>query len=584
MHRSTLLAILLAGCAGMASAQSTNLERMELTGTVGFPSAAGPAGPAGHDSGDVKQNRKPNLKSARANGAAPIGAAVLVNPDPAPREISKAGSSFFGFPGLTHFDTRTANNGNQFSLEPPDQGLAAGNGFVFEAINDVVAVYSTNGLQLTPAVAINSFLGLPPEIIRGTTPIYGPSPSDPRVYFDHQIQRWFLSVYVQNFDPSTRAPLRSYVYVAVSTSANPLGNYLIYRIDTTDDGKKGTPRNPGCPCFPDQPLIGADAYGFYISTNEFTDDFTGFNGSQIYATSKQGLANGNPGAVVHIFNLPLAEGIAYSVQPALSLGFTSEPASGVEYFLSALEFTGTLDNRIAIWAMLNTSTLATAHPSLKLVNRILTSEVYGFPPPASQPAGPTPLGTSLGEPLEQINTDDDRMQQVVFENGRLWAGLNTVVGGGSGPHASTLRAGIAYFVVNPSVTGQTVNGVIESQGYVAAPGQDSVMYPSIGVTQAGDAAAMALSLVGKSPKNYPSMGFVDLSQSGGAIQIGAAGTGPEDGFSGYMAYGGAGVARWGDYSWAIADTDGSIWLAGEWIPNTPRTLLANWGTFIGRFK
>jgi hypothetical protein len=37
------------------------------------------------------------------------------------------------FDGLNFFDQRFANNGNQFSVEPPDQALCAGNGFVLEA-------------------------------------------------------------------------------------------------------------------------------------------------------------------------------------------------------------------------------------------------------------------------------------------------------------------------------------------------------------------------------------------------------------------------------------------------------------------
>jgi hypothetical protein len=66
--------------------------------------------------------------------------------------------------------------------------------------------------------------------------------------------------------------------------------------------------------------------------------------------------------------------------------------------------------------------------------------------------------------------------------------------------------------------------------------------------------------------------------------LGAAGAAPEDGFTGYAFFGGNGVARWGDYSAATADEDGSIWLATEFIPNSPRTQLANWGTFIGRME
>jgi len=36
------------------------------------------------------------------------------------------------FDGLNFFNQRFANNGNQFSVEPPDQALCAGNGFVLE--------------------------------------------------------------------------------------------------------------------------------------------------------------------------------------------------------------------------------------------------------------------------------------------------------------------------------------------------------------------------------------------------------------------------------------------------------------------
>jgi hypothetical protein len=67
----------------------------------------------------------------------------------------------------------------------------------------------------------------------------------------------------------------------------------------------------------------------------------------------------------------------------------------------------------------------------------------------------------------------------------------------------------------------------------------------------------------------------------GPIQIAAPGAAPDDGFTGYGAFGGR-VARWGDYSAAVADADGAIWMAVEYIPNSPRTVLANWGTFIGK--
>src|SRR5262249_34423632 len=43
-------------------------------------------------------------------------------------------AGFSGFNGLTHRDSRLADNGNQFSVEPPDQGLAVGAGFIVEVV------------------------------------------------------------------------------------------------------------------------------------------------------------------------------------------------------------------------------------------------------------------------------------------------------------------------------------------------------------------------------------------------------------------------------------------------------------------
>src|SRR5437870_6242509 len=52
------------------------------------------------------------------------------------------------FEGLNFHDQRFANGGNQFSVEPPDQALCSGNGYIFEAVNDVAQVYDTSGTPL----------------------------------------------------------------------------------------------------------------------------------------------------------------------------------------------------------------------------------------------------------------------------------------------------------------------------------------------------------------------------------------------------------------------------------------------------
>lgn len=100
------------------------------------------------------------------------------------------------------------------------------------------------------------------------------------------------------------------VLLAVSTTSNPTGTWNIYQIETTNDGDLGN-----CPCLGDLPLIGADANGFYISTNDFPLFSAGFNGAMVYALSKTTLAAGGTPTVVKFFQPTLAEGFAYSIQP-----------------------------------------------------------------------------------------------------------------------------------------------------------------------------------------------------------------------------------------------------------------------------
>jgi len=49
-----------------------------------------------------------------------------------------------GFEGLNFYQQRYARGGNQFSVEPPDQALCVGNGYVLEAVNDVLNIFNTS--------------------------------------------------------------------------------------------------------------------------------------------------------------------------------------------------------------------------------------------------------------------------------------------------------------------------------------------------------------------------------------------------------------------------------------------------------
>src|SRR5258707_819698 len=256
----------------------------------------------------------------------------------------KAGSNpqlAASFDGLSLRQQRLANGGNQFTVEPPDQGLCVGNGFVMESINDVLQVYNTSGTPLLnggAAVDLNTFYGYAPAINR-TTGVQGPFVTDPSCYFDQQTQRWFqvaltLDV-VNNADTGT-----NHLDLAVSQTADPTGLWTIYRIPVQDNGTDGTPDHH-CSlgfCFGDYPHIGADANGFYITTNEYSFFGPEFKAAQIYAISKSALASGTTSVTITQIDTTgdVNGNPGFTVWPATAPnGLFERAQNGTEYFTSS---------------------------------------------------------------------------------------------------------------------------------------------------------------------------------------------------------------------------------------------------------
>jgi hypothetical protein len=528
-------------------------------------------------------SRDPQMnKAATLQPPSPRGTPVVSNPGGAT-----------GFNGLTHADQRNAGTGiyanTQFSLEPPDQGLCVGHGFVLESVNLALAVYNESGTRLTAPTALNQFYKRSPAINR-TTGVTGDFLSDPKCYWDPVGQRFIqtiLEVDAPGVFNGTDPVNGTHVLIAVSQTSNPTGNWNLYSVDTTDNGANGTPAHTGCPCLPDQPLLGANRDGVFINTNEFQNNTNFFfNGAQLYALGRAALESGASSVVfdhLDVGTVPTGDANLPrwgSIQPSVSVN----PRSGTELLMTGgpediFQNNAPLDNRIAAWSLAGTRSLGSSHPSLQLSHQVLTSETYGLPinTGATQKPGPTPLGTSLGEPLEKINANDSRMNQVVDLNGVLFGGVNTTVTSASGPP----RVGIAYFAVGAIGSPFGIVARILHQGYVAVNGEN-VLFPSIAVNRFG-VGAMAFTLSG--PDFFPSAAYVRfaLGRAVGPIHISGPGALPEDGFTGYAAEGSPtpGVARWGDYSAAVF-ADGAVWMGNEFIPNAPRTLLANWGTFLSR--
>jgi hypothetical protein len=278
-------------------------------------------------------------------------------------------------------------------------------------------------------------------------------------------------------------------------------------------------------------------------------------------------------------------------------------------------------------------------PALSLSNTVLSVNQYGVPPKQKQPGSGTPadkvttpqaaLGDCIndtttplsngqtgcwrllfgGEPahnevISRPDSNDTRMQQVTFANGKLWGALDTALNPGGGLQ----RAGIAYYILNPA------SANIVTQGYLGATGHDFT-YPAIGVTPSGR-GVMAFTDTGDS--TYPSAAYAAIDAKAGvsswADVPGGAGAAQDDGFTSYKAeVGNPPRTRWGDYGAAAVDGN-SIWIASEYIARTcsytdwggpffvggtgdnllgtcggashgpgTRAALGNWSTFMSKF-
>jgi hypothetical protein len=619
-----------------------------------------------------------------AKGGATVGVATTTG------KKAKSDPVFnFGFQGLNHYQQRYSRGGNQFSVEPPDQGLCVGNGYVVESVNDVFNVFSqATGASLLPdntatnivagfprnvnhAVDLNSFYGYAPAVDRAHGNVRGPFVTDPSCIYDAQTQRFFMVVLT--LDPQVPGPCQgvfscvNHLDLAVSQTSNPTGSWNIYRTDVTNDGTNTGGVNPG-PYLGDYPHIGADANGIYLTTNAYPWHANGFAGAQIYAFSKAQLAAGAANVTMqHIdtsgmVNAPSDAGPTqpgFTVWPAQSPGAGSFKTDngGTEFFLSsnaADEAThpkaGTggdyVGHNIVLWTLTNTSSLNGA-PALGLSTKLLGVNTYALPPKQQQPGSGSapdasvpqghclndavtvtiagtgcwrllvsPAAHAFGGPevVARPDSNDTRMQQVTYANGKLWGALDTALN----PDGGAQRAGIAWYIVNPSA------GKLVLQGYLGATGHDFT-YPAIGVTPSGR-GIMAFTDTGNS--TYPSAAYASIDANAGIGSWndvpGGLGAAADDGFSGYKQQNAPNPirSRWGDYGAASVDGN-SIWIASEYIaaacdyttwggpffigqtgdnllgtcaggtfsadgtgtPNTPgpRTALANWSTRISRF-
>jgi len=522
------------------------------------------------------------------------------------------------FQGLNFHDQRFANGGNQFSVEPPDQGLCAGNGFELETVNDVLQVYDSAGNALLNGgqpVDLNTFYGYPAAIIR-TGPNAGqrgPSITDPSCIYDQSIGRFVhVALTLDHVGTTPSLSGTNHLDIALSDTPDPTGTWTIYKLPVQNNGTEGTPDhhcNSGF-CLGDYPHIGADANGIFLTTNEFAFTGPGFYGAQVYGIGNNVLTGGSGGVVLFDTLGKGPDGAGFTVWPAQTPGSQFDPDNGgTEFFLSSdavFSNTGT-SNIVLLWTMSNTSSLNSVSPAPTLALSTIAVDAYAVPPRAHQPAGDRPLSdciadtvifpncnaliagvpnhnnATFGPPNGSLNSNDSRMQQVSYANGNVWGALDTAVNVGGQD-----RAGVAFYVVNPN----SRKLMLQGQAGIA---KTDLTYPAIAVTPSGR-GVMTFTLTGDNDFPSAALAGMDAKAGMGNVQVAASGAGPWDGFTSYVIFG-SGRPRWGDYG-AAAVEGSDIWVASEYTAQTctytqylvspagqcggTRGALGNWSTHISK--
>lgn len=437
---------------------------------------------------------------------------------------------------------------NAYDNDPPDQGLCVNSSFVVEQVNSAMAIYHHDGSLVAGPFALNVFYGENPrEFI-----------ADPRCYFDPLSGAW-ISTMVAIDSPDYQ---HSHLILAVNPDSDPSTAWTVYHLDTTDSGIHD------CPCWPDNPRLSADRFGVYITQNEFNRtalmDYNSliFKGSQIYAISMTQLLHLQPAPYfVHYGGMTIGGMTADALYPAFTQ--TQAPA---EFFTSSLYRNLSTSNRLAVWALTEQDKLDSGGIPI-LSSILIQSEAYGRALLAIQKRSTVP-----------IDPDDARMQDVIYQNGLIWATLNTLVNVTGEP---VNRTGTAWFSIRPEVEqGQLIQARIEDQGYIAVKGE-YLLYAALTVNQEGKGIAV-MALVG--PDYFPSVVFTTFAAKGvnrnfSPLHLVASGSEPAKIGACRPQFGG--ICTWGDYSAAVVDsTDGSIWLATEYIPAGAATPNENWGTRI----
>jgi subtilase family serine protease len=398
------------------------------------------------------------------------------------------------------------------ALLPPDSNLGVGPNHVFETVNVLGRISSKTGTTLS-TFYLGDFFALD---------LFLASESDPRVIYDAISGRW-LATYLE-FSTFT---LQSSIVLMASSSSDPTGTWCRYQLG-----------NPTTENFlQDFPQVGVSDDKIVVTYNGFTfNNNNAYLGAGYYVLNKAEVTGCSSAHFVRM--APTLTRV--SPMPAQSLSSTSD------LFLPMHDVAGTL-TLLTVKGVPGVSTVTETATPLAIRNWLP-------PPPADQPASSALL-----------ETNDDRLTSVAWQNGSLWvAGNEACTPPGDLAVRSCLR--LVEVTTNPITVRQDFSyGGAGAHFYYPALRPDGTSNLAVVFTASSTtmfASVRAASRLASDPLNtlQPS----SMLRAGGGAQTDPSG-------------------RMGDYSGAAVDPSDStqIWVVAEYIYSTQG---ADWASFIARLS
>ena len=523
--------------------------------------------------------------------------------------VSSSSGGAVGVKGINAVDSGSlSTNLAVGDVEPSDQALCAGNGYVVEGNNiGEILIFNTALQRVSPVIPLDTVMGL--------TSRDWSSAGDPSCLYDPSNGgHWFFTEIVSASTEASGGPFSGcfaavafgcYEGIAVTQGDNPFGPYNVYFLNPNYN-----PSEPGYPyLLNDFAKISVTRDAFLLFYDEFPlnshrPGFGGgfFNGAQEFAFSKSAMEAGlpvtNSGFNVAVENMgliPTPNGLCNSHDnPFRAAGVTcwyavipAQPPDPSQYdnshggsgfMIGTLDYFGSGDSRIAVfdWTGLdnldsgNCASCSGIRFGGQLFSNVLFYYGEGFL--AAQKVGPVPLADECGKAGLStsatcteggIATNGDFMTQVAQAQGNLWGATTTEVTQTYGPGSKPeIHQGAVYWVVGTKSFDSTGTFTLTGQGYVSAAHED-LEFPTIAAADAPSegSAIMSFTLSGNGGPTgadqggfYPSSAFGRLTSTSdglvsSVINIADLGLAPQDGFTEYL--GGGSRPRWGDYGAAV---------------------------------